>query len=185
MRSVIIPNGDFRYGQRLCDGSRVVFRPLRKSDTNRLYHMFSTLSKRSRRFLGSGFSRKDIESWTTFNNDAKILPIVVVPRTEPTRIIGYATLRFSSTISRMHVGQLGIIVNDQFQGRGLGTSLVSYVLAIARKRGLKKICLRVDTRNTRAIRLFLNCRFEIEATLARETLRGKRYGNEYLMSLFL
>jgi len=75
---------------------KVVFRPEQPTDTEMLWTMFSTLSKKSASFLLPPFSKDRIESWTTDINYDEVLAIVaVVEEKSGQRIIGSASLEFN------------------------------------------------------------------------------------------
>ena len=79
------------------NGLKVVFRPEQPTDTEMLWTMFSTLSKKSASNLLPPFSRELIESWTSEINYNEVLAIVaVLTENDNKRIIGSTSLRFNS-----------------------------------------------------------------------------------------
>jgi RimJ/RimL family protein N-acetyltransferase len=148
--------------------------------------MFSTLSERSLRFLVNPFPRERIERWTSNIDYKKALPIlVVVEEAGSSRAVGVASLEFHDTLAERHKAEFGITVHDSYQNRGLGTALTQHMLAIARKKRLRKVTLMVLTGNKRAIRMYEKCGFKIEAKLRRESFIKGRYYDDYVMSTFL
>ena len=60
------------------NGKSVDFRPKQSSDTEILWIMFSTMSKKSLSNLVPPFTRERIENWTSNINYDKVLTIVAV-----------------------------------------------------------------------------------------------------------
>ena len=76
-------------------------------------------------------------------------------------------------------------VHDDYHNQGLGTVMVQHLLAIALKKGLKKVYLRVDTENSRAIHVYEKCGFRIEAKLEKEDYVDGQFRDDYKMAIFL
>ncbi len=170
----------------LSDGARVLFRPERSTDTEMLWKMFSTLSERSLHFLVNPFPRERIDHWTSSINYGRALPILaVIEEAGRQRVVGVASLEFHDTLAEKHKAEFGITVHDSYQNRGLGTALTRHMLAVARKKELRKITLNVLTMNKRAICMYEKCGFKIEAKLRKESFIKGRYYDDYVMSIFL
>jgi RimJ/RimL family protein N-acetyltransferase len=170
----------------LSDGTQVLFRPEQTTDTEMLWQMFSTLSERSLRFLVNRFPRERIEHWTSSINYERALPILaIVEEAGSPRVVGVASLEFHDTLAERHKAEFGITVHDSYQNRGLGTALTQHMLAIARKKRLRKVTLNVLVGNKRAIRMYEKCGFKIEAKLLKESFVKGRYYDDYVMSTFL
>ncbi|MEA2089201.1 MAG: GNAT family protein [Thermoproteota archaeon] len=169
----------------LRDGTEVLLRPELSTDTNMLWEMFSTLSRRSLRFLVRPFTRERVEAWTSNINYEKALPILgVVKEGDKTRIVASATLSFHAEPSLIHKAWLGIAVHDDYQNRGLGAALTRFILEIARKKGLKKVYLRVSRGNKRAVHVYEKCGFKTEAVLKDARFIDGKYCDELYMSIF-
>jgi len=76
-------------------------------------------------------------------------------------------------------------VHDDYQDKGIGTALTKHMIQIARKKGLRKITLKVLTQNKKAIHVYEKCGFKIEAKLQKENFINGRYCDDYVMSVFL
>jgi putative acetyltransferase len=77
-------------------------------------------------------------------------------------IVGMAGLHVGRSKLR-HTGSLGMMVHDQFQGRGIGRELLETLLHVADNFvGLVRVELEVFPDNTRAIGLYESCGFEHE-----------------------
>lgn len=170
----------------LKNGLEVFLRPELHSDTEMLWEMFSTLSKESLSNLVHPFTRERIEGWTSSIDYSKNLPILALTQNhEKKRIIGSASLSFHSQEAIRHKAELGITVHDSCQNQGLGTIMVQHLLKIAQMKGLRKVYLRVDTQNFRAIHVYEKCGFKIEAKLEKEDYVNGRFRDDYRMATFL
>jgi len=170
----------------LSDETQVIFRPELPTDTEMLWEMFSTLSEESLRFLVLPFTRERVERWTSSINYDKVLPILaLVKEKNETRIVASASLGFFDADAYKHKADFGITVHDRFQNKGLGMALTKHILEIARKKGLRKVSLKVLTENSRAIHVYGKCGFKIEAKLEKEDFVNGEFYDDYIMSIFL
>ena len=100
-------------------------------------------------------------------------------------VVGLAGLEVSKPARQRHVGTLGIMVHREYQGRGIGRSLLSALLDIAdRWLMLKRVQLTVFTDNQRAIGLYKSLGFVVEGTERFAAIRDGRYADEYLMARY-
>ncbi|MCW4050186.1 MAG: GNAT family N-acetyltransferase [Candidatus Bathyarchaeota archaeon] len=165
-------------------------RPGETRDFEMLWTMLSTLSEDSLQFLHNRFIRDEIETGMTHIDYDNLLPIVAVVKdqaTGKTRIAAFATLGFQRGESRKHRAEFDIIVHDSYQGKGLGTVLTQHMLDIAREKGLKKVYLKTNTGNQRAIHVYEKLGFKIEGKLIMEHYHylTQQYGDDYRMAIIL
>ena len=84
---------------------------------------------------------------------------------------------------RRHAGEIGMAVHDDYQGRGVGTALLSAAIELADKWfNLKRLELTVYTDNERAIQLYTKLGFEIEGTFVDYSFRDGEYADAYFMA---
>ena len=69
-------------------------------------------------------------------------------------------------------GQIGMLVDRGWRGRGVGSALVRAAIALARERGLHKLSLEVFAHNTAAIALYRTCGFLEEGRRSRQYRRA-------------
>jgi L-amino acid N-acyltransferase YncA len=72
-------------------------------------------------------------------------------------------------VGRFGTGDLGMLVDTAWRGRGVGSALMDAAIAWSREEGLHKLCLEVFPTNTPAIALYRKYGF------AEEGLRPKQY----------
>ena len=101
-----------------------------------------------------------------------------------TEVIGQLGLHtFPHRPRRRHVGQLGMAVRDDWQGKGAGTALMQAAVDLADKwLNLERLELDVYTENEPAVRLYKKFGFVIEGTLVRFAFRDGRYVDAYAMA---
>lgn len=77
-----------------------------------------------------------------------------------------------------------IYIHQDFHGVGLGTEMISKLLAVARHKGLHRIGLEVVENNEAAVRLYKKFGFEIEGVL-KDAYFGtdEKYYNELVMGI--
>lgn len=95
--------------------------------------------------------------------------------------IGLFTLRDNPR--RAHVGQIGMGVRDDWQGKGVGTALMQAVVDMADKwLQIKRLELEVYTDNPPAIALYRKFGFEQEGVLRMYAFRDGLYVDAYAMA---
>lgn len=90
---------------------------------------------------------------------------------------------FPSRPRRRHVGQLGMAVRDDWQGKGVGSALMQAAIDLAANwLQLTRLELEVYTDNQAGIRLYQKFGFEIEGTLRQYAFRDGEYVDAYIMA---
>jgi putative acetyltransferase len=84
---------------------------------------------------------------------------------------------------RRHVGQVGMAIRDDWQGKGAGSALMQAAIELADKwLNLSRLELEVYTDNEAAIRLYKKFGFVVEGTLVRFAFRDGQYVDVYAMA---
>jgi putative acetyltransferase len=84
---------------------------------------------------------------------------------------------------RRHVGQLGMAVRDDWQGKGVGTALMQAAIDLADKwLNLSRLELEVYTDNEPAIKLYRKFGFTVEGTAIDFAFRDGQFVDVYLMA---
>jgi RimJ/RimL family protein N-acetyltransferase len=73
--------------------------------------------------------------------------------------------------SRHGFGEIGMLVDRDWRGRGVGAALLQAAIGRARERGLHKLSLEVFPHNAAAIALYRNCGFAEEGRRVRHYRR--------------
>ena len=98
-------------------------------------------------------------------------------------VVGHLGLETFTRPRRRHVGEIGMAVRDDWQGRGVGTALIEAGLDLADNwLNLSRLDLRVYVDNAPAIALYEKFGFEVEGTHKRFAYRDGAYVDAYVMA---
>ncbi len=123
----------------LKNGRWVTLRPLQRDDVDPLYQFFLT-SVSEEELLLLKHNVKDrflIESWCTNLNYERVLPLVAI--TDEGNIIGEATLHRTEFGWSSRIAKIRCVTCNRCRGMGLGKTLFSELLMIARQEGKEKV----------------------------------------------
>ncbi|MFC5220386.1 GNAT family N-acetyltransferase [Streptomyces coerulescens] len=99
------------------------------------------------------------------------------------RVVGYVRLGFPTPLaSNAHVRQIqGLAVADEARGHGVGRALIRAAVEEARRRGARRLTLRVLGHNTPARKLYESEGFVVEGVLPEEFYLDGRYVDDVIM----
>lgn len=138
----------------LDDGTRVRLRLTRPSDAALVRAFLEGLSPqtRERRFLVPvpNVSESTVRHFTFYDPRERITFAATLPVEGGERIVGLADAAFLAT----GLAEIGVVVEDGHQGRGLGKLLSEAVASLAIKRGATHLKAQMMSGNTPMLRLF-------------------------------
>ena len=125
------------------------------------------------------------KGWTFFDDRAR--PEDVVVALDEGEVAGYVRLQpVSPLASTSHVLQVnGIAVDPARQRRGVGRALVDAAIVEARRRGARRLTLRVLGANEGAKQLYESAGFVVEGVLREQFLLDGVYVDDVFMALEL
>ncbi|MGW7379412.1 N-acetyltransferase family protein [Streptomyces sp. NPDC054794] len=99
------------------------------------------------------------------------------------RIVGYLRLGFATPLAaNVHVRQIqGLAVAEEARGRGVGRALIRAAVEETRRRGARRITLRVLGHNAPARKLYESEGFVVEGLLPEEFLLDGKYVDDVFM----
>jgi L-phenylalanine/L-methionine N-acetyltransferase len=98
-------------------------------------------------------------------------------------VVGHLGLETFTRSRRRHVGEIGMAVRDDWQGKGVGTALMEAALDLADNwLNLTRLELTVYTDNAAGIALYEKFGFEIEGTHRCFAFRNGEYVEAYSMA---
>lgn len=101
-------------------------------------------------------------------------------------IIGSCILSGSNLKREKHKVDLGVSVQKKYWSLGIGRKLLEEAMDWGKENNIKKITLKVDATNYRAISLYMKLGFKVEGSLYKDKyMSDKTYRNSYLMGLIL
>ena len=98
-------------------------------------------------------------------------------------VVGHLGLETFTRPRRRHVGEIGMAVRDDWQGKGIGSALMEAALDLADNwLNLIRLELTVYSDNAAGIALYEKFGFEIEGTHHRYAFRNGEYVDAYSMA---
>lgn len=102
------------------------------------------------------------------------------------RIAGLSTITSSHKIKSRHDAELGVVVAKQYQGKGIGVSLIRRVIDWVKQNEITtRMSLEVRADNLKAVEMYLRFGFVIEACKKNSTLLNGKYYDDYIMGMML
>jgi len=145
----------------LKDGTRVILRPLRKDDRDRLLDFFQRVSDQDLMFLRSDVRDPAvIDDWVNNIDLRKVFPLIAEVNG---RIVGDATLHMRRVGWKRHLGNVRVVVARDYQGKGLGTLLINEIVDLAAEFGLEKLVAEIHLLSTSALSTFKKAGFSAKA----------------------
>ena len=150
----------YRQIMTLCDGKRILLRPLLADDKQALLGLFDGAGTDDRSLM-----RNDVRdpalvaSWTDKINYKQVLPLVALVND---RIVGDATLHFRQGPGR-HIADLRIFLARDYRRCGLGSAMLRSLIDLARKMGLQQLVAEIVADQVKVINAFRQLGFEQRA----------------------
>ena len=158
---------------------RIEVRPAELSDVEALTRIYSNRNAYSQTLQ---LPFQSLEVWRkrlTTNDDTQIALVASVAG----EVVGNLGLTRFTRPRRAHVGEFGMGVRDDWQGKGVGSALLEAALDLADNwLGLRRIELHVHADNDRAIALYRKFGFAVEGTMRGYALRDGRYVDSHAMA---
>jgi acetyltransferase len=148
----------------LSDGREVVLRPIRPEDEPMEAEMFKTLSDQSLYFRFFGYVPKVTHDFLTrmthIDYDREMAIIAEIEEEGKEHMAGVVRIIADAW---GETAEFAILVADPWQHLGLGSSMMDYMLEIARDKGLRTIHASVLRSNAHMIQMFKDRGFEMKA----------------------
>ena len=147
----------------LMDGAVLTLRAMTRDDENDVSRFFGSLPGETTRFLRNDVTnRKVIAGWMCELDYEKTLPII----TEHSgKIVASSSLHRQTFGWGRHLGEVRVVIDPSFQGRGLGRLLLEEISRIGAGRGLRKLVARVVSTQDGVVTAFERSGFHRVATL--------------------
>ncbi len=144
-------------------GLEILLRPVKISDEPLLKDFFYSLSDESM-YLRFASARKDmphrrLQEFVAVDYSREMEILVVIGRDERETVIGMGQYAIDENTN---TAELALVVKDEYQNKGVGAELNSYLTYLARRQGLLGFTAEVLVDNAPALRLLEKMGFEIE-----------------------
>ncbi len=147
----------------LKNGQEVLLRPIKPEDEPMWLEMFQSLSEESIRYRFFQMLKDTPHEvrvrYCNVDYDREIALVAEMVENGKRKILGVTRLSIESDEKS---GEMAFLVSDYWQGLGLGTKMVDYVLDIAKEKGIDKVNAIILQDNYRALSLSKKMGFSIE-----------------------
>lgn len=135
----------------------IKIRPIKPSDEDKmrdLFYLFSDEAKYLRYYSRiSAMPHKNMQRYVAVDYDKTLSIVGVVEKGRTQKIIAEARYAYYESDGSY---EMAFIVDEEYQGRGIATFLMEYLIEIARKRGIKTLSASVLYENSKMIKVFKN-----------------------------
>ena len=147
----------------LNNGHEVLLRPIKPEDEPMWLEMFQSLSDESIRYRFFQMLKDTPHEvrvrYCNIDYDREIAIVAETVENGKKKLLGVGRLSFESDGKN---GEISFIVSDSWQGFGLGTKMVDYVLDLAKDKGIESVYAIMLPDNYRALSLTKKMGFQIE-----------------------
>lgn len=147
----------------LKNGNEVLLRPIKPEDEPMWLEMFQSLSDESIRYRFFQMLKDTPHEvrvrYCNIDYDREIAIVAEIVEKGKKKLLGVGRLSFESDGKN---GEISFIVSDSWQGLGLGTKMVDYVLDLAKEKGIESVYAIMLPDNYRALSLTKKMGFQIE-----------------------
>ncbi|NOX58213.1 MAG: GNAT family N-acetyltransferase [Planctomycetes bacterium] len=150
----------------LKDGSQVFMRPIKLTDEPRVRELFYKLSSESvrARFLGTTKSmpHRRLQELLRVDYGSQMVLLALTGTGDDAQAVGLA---HSCLNPRTNLADVAFLVRDDWQGRGLASTLLKAVIEDAQSKSIAGLTAEVLMQNTAMIRVFNGCGYPVESKL--------------------
>jgi acetyltransferase len=139
---------------KLPDGTEVLLRPIRPEDEPLERELLSSLSEETMRMrffrMIREITHEMLVRFCNIDYDRDIAIVAEIKENEKRRIIGIGRIMREHDLK---TGEIGVLVHDDFQGKGLGYKLMEIMIGIAKEKGIGELRGIALTENSRLLRM--------------------------------
>jgi acyl-CoA hydrolase/GNAT superfamily N-acetyltransferase len=147
----------------LRDGTEIFFRPVKPTDEGALSEMLYSLSSDTLhlRFFTTTkrFPHQDVQQLANIDYSQDVAIVGTVPEVTGEEIVAIAQYFLDP---KTMDAEVAFIVQDDWQAKGMGTYMLTYLIEIARKRGVKRFFAKVLPANKAMLAVFHNSGFSVK-----------------------
>lgn len=158
------------------DGIEVRFRPIKPSDEDmmrRLFYHFSEESKYLRYFVKVLFMpHKEMQKYVNIDYEKTLSFVGLVQKGRTERIIAEGRYSYYPADDTY---EMAFLVDEEYQGKGIATFMVNYLIKAAKERGLKVLSASVLPENDKMVKVFQNADAKLVSHISQGVIEMKFY----------
>jgi acyl-CoA hydrolase/RimJ/RimL family protein N-acetyltransferase len=145
---ILVGPKELRTTYLLNDGTQVSFRPIHPTDEPRMRELFYALSQQTiyYRFMSfrKAIPRREIQEFVYIDHRNDVTVVATIPEAHGDEIIAVGSYYLDP---KTNLAEVAFVVRDLWQNRGIGTSILRYLIRIARRNGIRGFTAEVLTDN--------------------------------------
>ena len=167
MHLVISPYPNQYESYMVCkSGEKLFVRPIRPEDAGLMVDLFNNLSPQTRylRFFSplKQLPHQMLARFTQIDYDREIALVAMAETAGAEKMLGVARVMASPDPKKT---EFAVVLEDNWQGKGIGAELLKQCLDISRERGVEKVCGTVRAENTQMLALGKKLKFKMKRSI--------------------
>lgn len=159
---------------KLKDGSKVILRPMVKSDRKAVGDFFARLTPSVLQYVRNDVTDpKVLDKWFDQLDYEHVFPLLAF---QGDKVVANASLHRVAHGWRKHLATIRIVVDPEFHGKGLGTLMINELIDLAMEFGLEKLMVEFPLRAHGALAMFKKAGFSPRGVI--EGLMKGRHGED-------
>ncbi|MFH1874084.1 MAG: GNAT family N-acetyltransferase [Pseudomonadota bacterium] len=148
-------------------GVSIHFRPVKISDEPLLKDLFYSLTEESmyRRFISKrrDMPHERLQDFVIIDYTKQMVILAIAKHEDQETVLGIGEYNIQE---ETHSAEVAFAVQDKYQGKGIGTELLNYLILLAKKQGLLGFTAEVLIENKTMLHLFEKAGFDIEKRMS-------------------
>ncbi len=164
---ILVGPKELRTTYLLNDGTQINFRPIHPTDEPRMRDLFYALSQQTMYYRFMSFRRvvprREIQEFVYIDHRNDVTVVATLPEAHGEEIIAVGSYYLDP---KSNMAEVAFVVHDKWQNRGIGTSMLRYLIRIARRNGIRGFTAEVLTDNKAMQAVFnkSNCKIKTRFT---------------------
>jgi L-amino acid N-acyltransferase YncA len=164
---------------RLRDRTKVVVRPIRRTDCQALQKFFCVVPEPERLFIERPVTNKELfEKWCKKIDLERNFNLLMLDKR---KVIGWINMQIPQGGWMRHIGHLTLLTHPNYRGRDVSLILVEDIIDVARHMGLWKLKAELNGERKTAIRSLQHLGFEELFCLPDYVIDMTRQWHDYLL----
>jgi len=164
---ILVGPKELRTTYLLNDGTQITYRPIHPTDEPRMRDLFYALSQQTMYYRFMSFRRvvprREMQEFVYIDHRNDVTVVATLPEAHGEEIIAVGSYYLDP---KHNLAEVAFVVHDKWQNRGIGTSMLRYLIRIARRNGISGFTAEVLTDNKAMQAVFnkSNCKIKTRFT---------------------